>query len=305
MGFLKKRMARDKAKTNFVEAPPFPDKIIIETINACNLKCVFCGVPELKEKVVKLDLDLARQIIFDSYAAGAREIGFIGNGDSFLHPDFDKIVAFGKEAGFDYMYVTTNGVLADRATLEKLAENGLHSIRFSINAGDAETYAAIHGRDCFQLVVNNLMAAIDIANQHKREGKNLTKVMVSSVVTPQSELGIMDFQKKIASIVDDFMLITEVNEQGAYRMDYKNECNFLFNLLKISSSGLAIPCCGCGHAMLAIADLNNERVHDAWNNDVARNMRRRFLNGDLSGTLCGVCLKHDEDNVQPLIPGIC
>ena len=55
------------------------------------------------------------------------------------------------------IYITTNGALAQPDRIRYLAELGLNSIKYSVNASTRETYKKIHGKDDFETVRNNII----------------------------------------------------------------------------------------------------------------------------------------------------
>lgn len=57
------------------------------------------------------------------------------------------------------MYITTNGMLANKNRVKALFDSGLDSIKFSINSIEKENYKNVHGVNCFEKVVENLRNA--------------------------------------------------------------------------------------------------------------------------------------------------
>lgn len=45
----------------FCEKPPFPKNILVELINICNHKCIFCGYRKMRRKLGSCD----KELIFD------------------------------------------------------------------------------------------------------------------------------------------------------------------------------------------------------------------------------------------------
>ena len=52
--------------------------------------------------------------------------------------------------------MTTNGAMADPEKMKKVLDAGLDSIRISINAVDREMYKVLHGKDDFEIVLENI-----------------------------------------------------------------------------------------------------------------------------------------------------
>lgn len=119
-------------KISFVERPPFPENMLIELTNACNHKCVFCGYNDMTRCRCFADKEFTLNIIKQAYDEGVREIGFYAIGEPFLSKDLEEYVAYAKQQGFSYIYLTTNGALATLDRMKILIENGLSSIKFRL-----------------------------------------------------------------------------------------------------------------------------------------------------------------------------
>ena len=132
----------------------------MELCNHCNCRCAFCAVDYLLHGTPEdVNLDAARRILDQLHALGNKSVMFSGHGEPLLHPDACEIIAHG--ARHMSASVTTNGVELNRAGIELI--DGLEWIRFSINAGNADNYAEIHGvkRDLFDRVLANVATAVE------------------------------------------------------------------------------------------------------------------------------------------------
>lgn len=151
------------------EQPPFPRNMLIEVTNRCNHKCIFCAHKKMRRPFGNCDKRSMTNIIRQAFELGTREVGFYLTGEPLLNNDLEYYVGLCKKIGFEYIYLTTNGVFAEKERIRKLCEAGLSSLKFSINAATKETYQFIHGRDDFDKVFRNL---IDINELKIGGGKN-------------------------------------------------------------------------------------------------------------------------------------
>lgn len=139
-------------------------------------------------------------IIKQAFMNGTREIGFYLTGEPFLCADLEFYVKECKKLGFTYIYLTTNGVYADAKKVKQLAELGLSSIKFSINAATKETYFKIHGKDDFDIVIHNLKQIHSI----KEKGELLIPVFASFVTIKLNERELELYKEKMAIYCDEF-----------------------------------------------------------------------------------------------------
>lgn len=295
----------------YSEIAQYPDSILIELTNACNHACLFCSHRKMTRKVTSLDFDFACRILKEAYDLGVRQVGLFMGGESLLYKQLENIVKFCKETGFNYVYITTNGALADTDRMKKLVEAGLDSVKFSFNAASKEGYQLIHGRDDFDSVLKNIK---DFYN-YRQISKKKCNIFISSVTTRYN-----DSSEKIEKLLGDYCdslaiyqagnadgLVPEVdellrNENETY--DIQNQrttpCFLPFNCFHITAEGYLTACCLDLFNNLAYADLNSTTLKEAWNNSVIRELRRKHLSNEIEGTLCENCVNHTKKQVYPL-----
>ena len=138
------------------EVAPFPKNALIELSNLCNHKCVFCKNSNQSRSSSQLTLDLFQKFISESVPLGLEEVGLYSTGEPFMTKDIEKYIALAKKLGVKRVYITTNGVLATLEKVIKCYDAGLDSIKFSINAGNANDYLKVHGYDDFNVVLRNV-----------------------------------------------------------------------------------------------------------------------------------------------------
>ena len=105
----------------------------------CNANCFYCPTSQLKD-----DLPTSQQLTFETPEAFAEYVNYFGfkgvsfsGGEPLLY--FDRTLSYlnavRKYCSPDiYIWMYTNGILADKLKLKKLAESGLNEIRFDIGA---------------------------------------------------------------------------------------------------------------------------------------------------------------------------
>jgi MoaA/NifB/PqqE/SkfB family radical SAM enzyme len=81
-------------------------------------------------------------IVRETHAMGTFRVVLGGEGEPSLHPQFDHMLALMTKLGME-PYVLTNGLALDEARARFWATKRAH-YRFSIHAGDAETWLRVH-----------------------------------------------------------------------------------------------------------------------------------------------------------------
>lgn len=263
-----------------------------ELTNACNCRCIFCGVEHLVNREPKTAIDpaLARRAVDELAALGNRSIMFSGHGEPLAHPEAAAIIDYA--ARKMSASVTTNGLLLDDSKLELLDK--LAWIRFSINGCGPEGYARIHGAksSAFKRVMTNLSAAV----ARKRRLKLPVTIGVQLVLLEENAEGVPELAQKLREIGVDYFSVKPYSQHPlaptVRQIDYapliglKAELDDLatdrfkvgFRVKSMKEAGGAKPydAC-CGTHFLAFVDA----AGDVWECNVFAG-DDRFLTGNLS-----------------------
>ena len=131
-------------KVDYSEIPEFPTKnLLIEVTNHCNNKCLFCANRKMTRKKSFINKKTLAKVLKECYNLGSTEVGFYATGEPLLNKNLEEYVELAKKIGYNYVYITTNGILANKDRIDQLFKNGLDSIKFSINAIEKHKYKCI------------------------------------------------------------------------------------------------------------------------------------------------------------------
>lgn len=293
------RLLRMIANSQRITRPPFPRQIQIETSNICNHSCEFCAYTVMERPKRHMKQDLFRRIVTEAYQCGAREIGLFAGAEPLTCKWLDQYIRYCCDLGYDYLYISTNGALADPEKLRKVLDAGLSSIKFSVNGGDRETYNAVHGKDDFEKVITN----IRFVNDYRKTMSRKVYLGVSFVGMPHTKHTLDNLRKLIGSSVDEVIYYEASNQSG--QMSHLpdppyRDCHLPFNKLHISLEGYIKACCNDYENYLAIEDTNKMSLMDAWHSQRFQNLRQRHLDDNLDGTVCGNCIRASKVSPQSL-----
>lgn len=285
-----------------------PKKLMIEVTNNCNSKCIFCGNCNMTRKRSFVSEKIVKKALEQGIVMGIREVGFYTNGEPLLDKNIEKYIEYAKKNLYDYVYITTNGILANKNRVKALFDSGLDSIKFSINSIEKENYKNMQGVNCFEKVVENLRNTYYI----KKSQYPNKKVYVSYVKTKMNNYK-DDEIKHFFEEYCDGVLIQEVrNQRGLisnieklkinnHENIYNLPCFYPFNTVIVTCEGYITACCMDFQNYLVYGNLNEKKLQDIWNNDVIQELRRKHLNGKIEDTICKNCIDNKFEQCKPLM----
>lgn len=301
------------------ENPPFPKNLLMELTNACNHNCIFCANVKRTRKITKVNKEVAFKIMEEAYRLGTREIGFYMSGEPFL---CNELVDYVKKAssvgggGFDYIYITTNGVLAKAERVKELVDNGLSSLKFSINAATRETYKMIHGKDDFDIVLKNVREIYEA----KKRGEFDIPLFISCIKNKYNYQEEERLREVFGAFVDKIYFFDVVNMGGIVHeinemlvpgrkdtyVGRSMPCEMLFNRIHVNSDGYLVACCVDVNHKMAVVDLSKVSLEEAWNCEELVALRRQHMTGEIGNNLCFNCLYNvEKPEAMPLNASLC
>lgn len=303
--------------------PPLPEKISVEINNSCNHRCYFCQNPIMTRQRAVMGRAMVHRVIGEAYEAGIRTISFFSGGEPFLNRNLASYVRRAKEIGFTYVYLSSNGGKAVAPMLEPVLDAGLDSLKFSINAGDRETYRLVHGLDEFDDVISNVEFCADY---RARTGRP-RKLFVSFVETELNRASFPKLERRVGPLVDEVVMYPFVvigtpldrrlsESRGRPGIGYEDTdksdewnrkrlklpCYQLWSYLNVTVEGYLSACCSDYNDDLVVGNLHDSSLLEAWHSPEFQALRRRHLERRVEGTLCEGCVLQQSMPYERLNP---
>ncbi len=292
--------------------PSIPRNMLIECSNICNLSCIFCANRKMTRPKGKISLDFVKRILNEAFELGVKEVGYYTTGEPLINEELEKYIYIAKNKGYEYIYITTNGILANIERIKKLVKEGLNSIKFSINAINEKDYILIHGKNMYNLVMNNLKEVYKWRNDNNI---NL-KIYVSYISTKYTEYDIETIENNFKEFCDKVLITNVRNQSGLVpeivgNLENKNEsnkikgkrnlpCYYPFNTICITLEGYITACCTDFQNYLAYANLNKMSLKEAWYSSIITDLRKQHISGKLKNNLCYNCIYNSLKVPEPL-----
>jgi MoaA/NifB/PqqE/SkfB family radical SAM enzyme len=279
---------------------PAPISVKIEMTARCNLKCWFCATKDSLRTKGDMDFDLYTKIVDDILNVGVKEIGLFYLGESFLYNKLPEAIKYAKDAGCNYVFITTNGSCIKRDKLKKCFEAGLDSLKFSFNWLDKEQCKQMSGVDCFDKIIETIKTSRELVDKY-----NFKCSLYASSIRYNDEQNerMKETIKLIEPYIDEHYWLPLYNQAGF--IDDRT-CN-AGNVGRYDNQRSSIPCwqvfteghitfdgkltaCGFDHnGDFEMGDLTKISFMDAWNSDKFQDLRDHHLNKQLKGTVCEEC----------------
>ncbi len=283
--------------TRTTEAVAFPEVILIDNCNACNLRCSMCDHPNMRKyrKVQLMDLALYRKLI-DEIAQQRPDarVWQIFFGDPFMCRDMPKRIEYAKSKGLTDVVLNTNGRMMTRERARAVIEAGLDAMYVGIDAATRETYDKVRIGGSFEKSVRNVLQYRDLIQQ---VGNGHQKLFVQFVVSDINEHEVDAFKVfwqregvlvKIRPKVSWAGLVEAKNLQSNEGLNRK-PCYWLMRTINICADGQVALCSVDVHCRVPCGDANILSIKELWQD---RLMRYRELHRDgRYGELPEMCRK--------------
>lgn len=290
------------------EKIPAPKSVKIELTSRCNFKCSFCAHQQGGKEHGDMNFDVFMRLADEMRAAGVEELGMFYIGESMMCKWLPEAIAYAKNIGFPYVFLTTNGSLATREKVEALMEAGLDSLKFSYNNADEEQFRQITGLPSahFEKIIQNIKDAWDLkrhgyktrlyASSIKYDGDQQDKMQkavdrILPFVDEHYWLPLLSFGDQATEQEKEMGLSPVVGNPGRLEtMRAPLPCWAVFREGHITSEGKLSACCFDSSDSWEMADLTKVSFMKGWNSLAFQMLRRAHLAKDVHGTACESCI---------------
>ena len=296
--------------------PPIPSSVKLELTSRCDHRCYFCAHRKHPRPKQDMDRALFSRILPEMREAGVVELGLFYIGESFMCSWLADAVSYAKkDCGFPYVFLTTNGRLAVPSRVEPVMAAGLDSLKFSLNHADPKQYYDVTGLPPFnfEVILKNVELARRTRDAVQERTGHRCGLYASSIQYDgeQGERMKELIATRIAPYVDQHYFLPlfgqggqvhdDLGERGLHQvqgnpgragaMRKPLPCWAVFNEGHITFDGKLSLCCFTGDDRWNAGDLNEVSFKEAWHSQIAQDLRKAHLAGDVTGTVCEKCME--------------
>lgn len=286
---------------------PAPKSCKIEITSSCNYRCSFCANADMEQKG-QMHKDDYRKLVLELKSIGIEELGIFYIGEPFTCSWLEEAIKFAKDAGIQYVFLTTNGSLANPKRVEGCMKAGLDSLKFSLNYASVEQFkevARVKGK-LYGQAIDNIKSAWRI----REEGEYKCRLYASTIqfdgeqaermkevkdemrpfLDEMYELPLFKFSDdKVVSQEESlgFKPVAGNPGRAGNRRD-SLPCWSGFKEMHIDKDGNLNFCCFGGDKFI-LGNALETGIMKCWNNLKAQNLRRAHLAKNVSNTVCKFC----------------
>ena len=280
------------------------DRINIEIVNTCNLKCSFCPTPERPAHHMT-PADFAR--LAESLAPMTREVVLHLLGEPLSHPEFGRILDAAAAVSLP-VNVVTNGLLLAGDRVEALLRPVVRQVSVSLQSfgnnypdRDVGPYLAKIKRftdrafmERPDLYVNlrfwDLAGAAATETNHNQE---LRRTLAEMYQFSWSDVQVDVRRRKSHRIQGRLYLHFDSRftwpDIKAEKKQTTGHCHGLTGHFGIHADGTVVPCCLDHNADIPLGNALMQPITEILSSPRARTMREGFAKGVLTEDLCKTC----------------
>ncbi|MDY6972099.1 MAG: radical SAM/SPASM domain-containing protein [Thermodesulfobacteriota bacterium] len=280
------------------EADDFPEVILIDNCNACNLRCSMCDHKNMRQyrKTQLMDMGLYRKLI-DEIAqekpdARVWEIFF---GDPFMCRDMAGRIGYAKRKGLTDVVLNSNGVMMSKERAVPVIEAGLDAMYVGIDASTEGTYDRIRVGGDFSRAVNNVLQYRDLLSAY---GSGTQKLFVQFVISDVNEDEVESFKAFWTKEGVNVKIRPKVSWAGLVEASnlLENEqvgrkpCYWLMRTINICADGQVALCSVDVHCQVKCGNANEHKIKELWQGQLKgyRAMHKEGRFGELP-QMCRQC----------------
>lgn len=298
---------------NFIitgKALDFPLKLQIQTNSSCNGRCLFCPYPKISNRLEQGVMEkalfekISNELLFSRYP---KTIEFELQNEPLLDERTFEFVKYIKTHNKRIeCYLTTNGQLLNRFSVQEIQKSEIDRLIISLNAHTRETYQKISFGFDYENIIRNI---IDLASENGLK----RKISISFVLTQDSAQEVLKAVQYWRSKGIETMILELSNRAGALA-DYesmrleKNSirqnlpkrigrylitriidilgCPYPFYHINILFNGDVILCFQDWNRVSVIGNVKDKSIKEVWNSPKMNQVRALLLKKQYSQINC-------------------
>jgi FkbM family methyltransferase len=274
-----------------------PTQLAIETVRACNAKCIMCPSTTMKRPKGLMQTEVHETILrkISQWGAPISLITHVGIGEPLLDKMLEERIRREKEVFPEaQIIVYTNGGLLDEERARKLIASGVNTVSFSINGFRKETYETV-----MQLPRDITYRNVERFCQLKQEINSKVNISVSLIKTEVcSQQEIEEHRhywqdRHVTVLTPPWISWGNLLKHSIRKKSLP--CFFIWKTMVIDNDGTVKRCCEDYDSCYPIGNIMMQEPSEIFNSPSMQRQRDNQLNGDFSCfPMCKNCIETFE-----------
>ena len=285
------------------EVPEYPQSVLIEPTNACNLRCRMCsvwgeGVKRSREVgFIKRDIWMNALDEIGSWPANVN-LDIHGAGEPLLHHELLDILSYAKSKGNITVGFLCNATLLDSRKAEAIIELGVDWVGFSVDGAQKEVFEHFRRGAVLSEVEDNIERLISL----KRDGR--PTIFLNMVGHDEADTGL--FIDRWKGKVDSLSISIKkpLDRAENKQIIFKKPCPMLYQQLVMGWNGYSVLCCEDCWGEYIIGKFPEDSLYNIWQGraiNKARILHGKGMHDKISlCEHCDSCMFHEykELNIE-------
>lgn len=285
----------------------FPQYIVIEPTNCCNLHCIMCPRGEMTRPQGCMNFELFKKIINECEG----KVDFIYLhffGEPLLHPRIVDFINYAAGKGMT-IALSTNATVLNETISRALLNSKLDLLIISIDSINPETYTKIRKGGNLENLLKNIDIFLDM--QQRLEATLNVSLQMIEMSLNKNEIKMFTSRWKlreglnltIKPIYNYADQVKNIQDLGDFPENYtgRKACVEPWRGFVIGWDGTVVPCCNDFNYKFPVGNVNVNTLTAIWNSEKMREMRHCQSGGlQKSNDLCKGCQIHHEGYLNAL-----
>ncbi len=282
--------------------PKAPKAAQIQTVSGCNGNCLFC--PNKKTTIdipykQTMEWGLYKSIVDQCISQRVRRISPYLMNEPLLDSEMPERISYiSKNKKFNqYTKINSNGALLTERMANGLLDSGLTKLHFSVQGIDPESYFDLMKLK-FTKVVKNIERIVELKEKGDYKNTQLRIVMLDTKEIHPHLDDIRAFWNERGLKIN----LNQMENRGHHdsiktssisfnKLSMYSWCNRLFRQIYVLYDGRMVQCCADWEQSKVMGNLNDASLKSIWNGNEYMSFRKKFIQGDVKGTICDGCSK--------------
>ncbi len=270
----------------------FPDRVVLEMTNCCNLRCTMCPRRHMVAPEGYMSMDLFKKLVEEIAHYPGTSIAPFFRGESLLHPDFKEMIGFARKHISGRIMLFSNAMLLSKDISCFLLDTGIDHISFSVDSVDPDVYEKIRVNAKLDEVLENIHFFIE---EKGRRGVNLPEIQVSTVATEAAQENTRQFIDYWLPLVDRVRVYPEHSQEEEgfgglnEKIDHRRPCLKPLNEMAVYWNGSVALCNHDWGRINPVGDANTHSLKDIWDSQNYNAIRREHNSGIYRDPSCSEC----------------